>query len=412
MPQYRAYIAPASGSPYTDRIEAPSVAALRAIIEARGDFLLEHKEQQSVTRVRRLRLKPEVQIQLFDLLSMQLGAGVVTEAALFSLKDEIPDTNARAVLRGIHASVTVSKNSLSAAFAEYPRSFPGSVVSTIAAGEEQGMTGLSKRFADLRDALLFRLGIRQMTAKATAYPIFIICFATGVVIFLLIKLVPQLKELLDSLNTELPWSTRAVVDASAFAQNHWLAVVLSLVASFVLWKISRAIPTSALWLDRLLLAVPLVGGIYKALVTAEVAKNYRALYLAGLPPARNFTACSEIVRNRAVRASLIRARRLIENGSLAVKDQEVPIITEALRSTGYFPSLALTIIKTGELLGGEGLAQALEKVSDHYNREAHGRIARFFAIFDKALFIFIGALVGFVLLSMFQPIASAIRNIR
>ena len=153
----------------------------------------------------------------------------------------------------------------------------------------------------------------------------------------------------------------------------------------------------------------MAGSIFRALVTAEIAKTYRALYSAGASATDSLAACAAVVPNRALRVALLRARRALETGELTADKPDHPAITEALRSTGYLPELALTIIGTGEVSGG--LARALDHVAEHYAQSAQEQIAVFFALFDKLLMLVLIFTVGLVILGIWQPIMTAAQNI-
>lgn len=411
MPVFRASIIAADGRSYAANIDAPSLASLREIIRGRGEFLVSAAPRQSAKRTRNTKLDQKTLIQIFNLLAMQLSAGTGAVDAVAALKEEFPDRNARAVLREIYNALSASKATIAAAFGQFPRSFPAGMVATIAAGEQLGGEGLAERFADLRDYLKFRLRIRKTAVRATRYPAFLTLFAVSLAGFFVGKLVPQFKELFQALNTPLPAITRALLALSDQVTADWPLIATVLVAVVGAWIGARRIPTTAFRLDQLFLRLPHLGGIYTALVTAEVAKNFRALYTAGQPTTQTIRACAAIVTNRAVKASLIRAARLIETASIALPDgDQSQIITEALRSTGYFPTLALTVIKTGERAGK--LADALENVATHYAEEASERIDVFFGVFQMTLFGLVAAFVGGGLVAFFIPIFTAVQHIK
>jgi type II secretory pathway component PulF len=410
MPAYRTRCVTQGGQFFAQEFDAPNVAALRAAVESRGAFLIGHTELKPGSGGRRAKLSMATLVQLFDLLAMQLGAGVPAEVAVAKLKDEFPDRIARKILRGVHAELSRSTASLSGALAKYPRSFPDGLIAAIRVGEESGGAALAARFEDLRDQIAFRIQIRKTAAKAVAYPIFILCFASCVIGLLMVKLVPNIKLLLDSLNVPLPEITRLVLGFSVFVQSHWRLILIAVGAGLAFFRVCRLAPVSGTLIDRLLLRLPLVGGIFKALVTAEVAKNYRALYAAGADAGSTFAACAAVVRNRALRAALLRSRTLVESGIVTAGKPDAPAITEALRATGYLPELALTIIGTGESSGS--LSQALENVARHYSTKAQERIQVFFAVFDKAVMLALIAAVGAVVIGMWMPIMTAAENFR
>jgi type II secretory pathway component PulF len=409
MPTYRTKCVTQGGQFFAQEFEASNAATLRAAVESRGAFLIRHAEVKPGTGVLRAKLSLATLVQLFDLLAMQLGAGVPAEVAVAKLKDEFPDRIARKILSGVHAELSRSTASLSGALAKYPRSFPDGIIAAIRVGEESGGAALAARFADLRDQIAFRIQIRKTAARAVAYPIFILCFAGCVIGLLMVKLVPNIKLLLDSLNVPLPGITRLVLGVSLFVQLHWSLMLLFVAAALVAFRICRFASFTGTLIDRLLLHLPLVGGIFKALVTAEVAKNYRALYAAGTDAGSTFSACAGVVRNRALRNALLRSRTLLESGIVTAGNPEAPAITEALRATGYLPELALTIIGTGESSGS--LIQALENVARHYSTHAQERIQVLFAIFDKVVMLALIAVVGVVVIGMWMPIMTAAQNL-
>jgi type II secretory pathway component PulF len=409
MPIYRTRCVTQGGQFFAQEFDAPSVQELRASVEARGAFLIQQTEIKASAYASRKKLTLATLVQLFDLLAMQLGAGVPAELAVAKLKDEFPDRTARVILRGVHAELASSTASLSGAFAKFPRSFPEGLVAAVRVGEESGGAALAARFEDLRDQLAFRILIRKTAAKAVAYPIFILTFASCVIGLLMVKLVPNIKVLLDSLNVPLPAITRLILNCSGFVEAHWPVILVAGGLTVIGLRTVRSAPVLGTAIDRLFLRLPLVGGVFQALVTAEVAKNYRALYVAGADAGSTFAACAGVVRNRALRAALLRSRTLLESGIVTAGNPDAPAITEALRATGYFPELALTIIGTGETSGG--LVRALDNVAKHYSTKAQERIQTLFAVFDKVVMLALIATVGAVVIGMWMPIMTAAQNI-
>jgi type II secretory pathway component PulF len=410
MPTYRARCVTQGGQFFVQEFDAPNPSVLRAAVESRGAFLIGHSEVKPGAGIFRAKLSMATLVQLFDLLAMQLGAGVPAEVAVSKLKDEFPDRIARKILRGVHAELSRSTASLSGALAKYPRSFPEGLIAAIRVGEDSGGAALAARFKDLRDQIAFRIQIRKNAARAVAYPVFILCFAGCVIGLLMVKLVPNIKLLLDSLNVPLPGITRLVLGVSIFVQLHWRLLLVGAAAALAAFRLCRLASIPGTLIDRLVLRLPIVGGIFKALVTAEVAKNYRALYAAGADAGSTFAACAAVVRNRALRAALLRSRTLLESGIVTAGNPDAPAITEALRATGYLPELALTIIGTGESSGS--LTQALDSVAQHYSVKAQERIEVLFAVFDKAVMLALIAVVGVIVIGMWMPIMTATQNFR
>ena len=108
MPAYRTKCVTQGGQFFAQEFHAPNVEALRAAVESRGAFLIRYAEVKAGAGARRAKLSMATLVQLFDLLAMQLGAGVPAEVAVAKLKDEFPDRVARKILRGVHAELSRS----------------------------------------------------------------------------------------------------------------------------------------------------------------------------------------------------------------------------------------------------------------------------------------------------------------
>lgn len=409
MPVYECTIISSAGQQYVQKLDAANVAALRSLIDGRREFLIAQRELKEFARARRTKLRPKTLVQLYHLIGMLMKSGVLAQDAIARLKEDFPDPAARRVLAGIHANLSVARETLSGAMAQYPRSFPESVIGTVRVGEENGKEKLAERFEDLRDQVAFEIGLRKTTMRAVAYPAFVMTFASAVVVFVMVKVVPQFLELLNNLNTQMPAPTRFLVGVSAFFRAYYIPGLILLGMIVTAWLVCRRLPSPALAIDRLLLRTPFIGAVLQALTTAAVAKHYRAMYSAGVPAGPTLTACAGAVSNRAVRAALLRAQHFLESGVLTAKRPDAPAITEALRSTGYFPPLALTIIGTGEPVGS--LDVALESVAKHYAQEAAERIEVFFAVFNKILFLAVLVVCGWVAVSIYLPIITASQSL-
>jgi len=415
VPLYRTTLLTAGGRRLSEIIPAPNRESLDALVRSRGAFVMKAVEAAPHSRLRGVRLPEEHVIEIYNLLAMVLHPGILTEEAIATLKRDYPDRRARAMLAEIHAALVVSKDSISQAFAQFPRTFPPSAIASIAAGELQGVAGLARRFAGLRDLAQFKRAIRGKFIRMSAYPALLLAIAGGLLAFLLTGLFPKLAALLEALNSELPAITRGVIRVSSLLQAHGPELIAGLLAGLVGLRLAYLVPALALRLDGLVLRLPLAGTIYRYLLTAELAKNYAALYAAGEQTVEIFRSCAAISANRAVRASLHAAREQIETSVShppvgAAADHDALPIAAAFASTGCLPPLAITLIRSGERTGS--LTEALNQVAGHYAQAASASTDRALAVFEKALFLIIAALVGTVVIAMLQPLFSLMRSLR
>lgn len=401
MPTFLVTAITGEGRSVSQTVTGANEADVRAQMRAKGLFPTKIKEPLA-SRFSRGSLKASNQevCHLFEQLELQLAEGVLPEQAIAALKDEFPSTRIRTILREVHAALASSKSNLPQAFALFPRTFPPDVITIIEAGQSAGSAALAVRFGDLRDRLQFNQEVRRTIMGAVAYPAFVFFLASLLIVFLLGNVFPKMIDLLFSLGTTLPPLTLAVMGVSRFFQHHfWLILLTVACAPFVIIALRR-IPKVAYAMDRWMLRAPLLGDIYRSLVTALVAKNYRSLYVVGMPSPEALDLCTRMVGNRAVQENVRHVKREVLAGkSLGV----------AFRKSGYFPSMACMTIATGETAGR--LEVALNRVASFYEKDAKRKIEMSVGVLKPMVVIGAVAIVGVVLLSFFLPLISILQNI-
>lgn len=408
MPKYTANCThKTTGAKFRLTIDAANVIELREAVAQHSGLLVDYRETKSRAFARTPGIKQADVAKIFNLLAIQMDNAIVSKDAIGNLMNEYPSRKVRTVLAGIHRDLESSSCSLAEALAKYPKIFPPYMTSIIEVGDSQGAENLGQRFRDIRDQILFRLEIRKSTMRATAYPFFMMFAASGVLTFFMLRVIPMMKALLEALNVPLPFITRAMLGASDFFVAAWPFCLAGVILLAVAFFFARRIPTTAYFIDAFYLRLPMIGTILKWLAVASVAKIYNAQYRGESPPSEIMRACASTTRNHALRRKLAIAAEYIENSKQLTDNPDNPVISEAFASTGYFPEMALTILRTGERTGGIGLSRALTSVSDEYSILASDRVKTLIKIFSGALACFIFCFVGFLALSIWIPITSA-----
>ncbi|MGH7997747.1 MAG: type II secretion system F family protein [Opitutaceae bacterium] len=345
-------------------------------------------------RLARTRLRPTQAVLLFRQMEMLLGAGILLSDALASLEQRFPDARARRILRQVRAEVVSARCRLSTALGKFPRSFPTAVLAVVAAGEEAGSLALAERFADLADRLAYEASHRRELRRACAYPAVSVGLALALLAFLLKVTLPRLEELLRSLGGTLPPLTRAVIALAASARSGLPIAAAGAVAGAGLLFALRRWPGTRRPVDRWLLGLPIGGPIYREMSVALFCKIYRSLYLAGQTAPEILEACVALTGNEGFRAGLRCARAEIA--------QRGATLSGALEHTGLFPPIAILALETGEQSGR--LAEAMERVSVHFQARARNRLETALAALNPALTLAVVAGAGVILIAFFQAL--------
>jgi type IV pilus assembly protein PilC len=200
----------------------------------------------------------------------------------------------------------------------------------------------------------------------------------------------------------IPLQTRILLAVSGFFVNYWWAVIA---APFVAWgalKIAiRTNPNVAHAVDHYKITMPLVGPILRKIIMSRFASSFAMMYSSGITVLDSIRSCEEIVGNLPLERALRRAGREIAEGKN---------LTAAFHDLGLFPPLVIRMLRIGENTGK--LDTALLNVSYFYNREVRESIGKLQAMIEPALTVVLGAILGWVMLSVLGPVYDAISKMK
>ena len=346
--------------------------------------------------------RPLPRRELIDLcfhLEQLYRAGVPLQDGLGDLRDTLEQPRGRQAAAAL-AEAVAGGQSLSQAMAAQGRTFPSLAVNLVGAGEASGR--LAEVLASLGETLKWEDELAAHTRHALTYPAFVAVVVLAATAFLMVYLVPQLKQFVRGMGQALPLQTRALFAVSDLLARHWPALLflspLLLALATALWRTSPRLRLAA---DGALLRLPLIGGLLLKLALSRFAATFALLYGAGIPVLEGLGITRNVVGNRAVRQALARAEAHIAQGSG---------IAVAFAHTGLFPPLVLRMLRIGEQTGG--LDRALANVGYFYTRDVRDGAARLQSLVEPALTLILGALLGWVMLAVLGPVYDTLGRIK
>ena len=318
-------------------------------------------------------------------------AGVPILDALRDLRDSVNNPRFREVISSVIEDIEGGKT-LSQALAAFPSIFAPVFTSLIAAGEEGGM--LPEVLRRLTESLKWQDELASHTRKIIMYPAFVGTVIIGVIVFLMVYLVPQLVGFIQNMGEDIPGHTRALIFVSALITNYWYILLVTPFAVFFSLRYWARHSTNGRYhMDRAKLRLPPVGPIYQKIILARFTSNFALLYHAGVTVLDCIRMGESLVGNSVVAEALQRVRRQISEGVG---------LTTSFENTGLFPPLVVRMLKVGE--GSGALDTALENVSYFYNRDVRESIERVQMLIEPTLTVVLGAMLGWVMLSVLGPI--------
>jgi type IV pilus assembly protein PilC len=326
-------------------------------------------------------------------------AGVPLVEGLTDLRDSIENPRFREVVSGLIESIQGGQN-LSQALADYPNVFGRVFVSLVRSGEATGK--LASVLQSLSESLKWEDELAAQTKKLAMYPAFVGGIVLIVTFFLMIYLVPQMVGFIRNMGQDVPLQTRILMAVSSFFVGYWWAI---LAAPFVAWfglKLAiRTNPAVEYAVDRYKISMPVIGPILRKIILSRFASSFAMMYSSGITVLDAIRSCEEIVGNRPLERALRKAGQQIAEGKG---------LTAAFQDLSLFPPLVIRMMRIGEATGK--LDTALLNVSYFYNREVRESIAKVQAMIEPLLTVVLGAILGWVMLSVLGPVYDAISKMK
>jgi general secretion pathway protein F len=322
-------------------------------------------------------------------LATLVGAGIPLVSALRALSEQVENARLKSVLGQVRDRVNEG-----AALADAMSTsgiFPDLYVGMVRAGEAGG--ALETVLGRLADYLESQVRLRNKVSSIVIYPAMMFLFACVVVGILVTVVLPQITELLSSLNQPLPFYTRWIIAGSHFTRDFWwvmIAVAIALAFAF-----RAAVGTErgrASW-DRFKLRVPVVGRLIRMLAISRFSRTLSTLLSGGLPITRALQTAAEVTANTVLSAAIDAARTSITEGAS---------VAAPLRASGEFPPMVTHMIEVGEQSGE--LESMLAKVSDTYEEQVETTVTRLTALLEPILILVMVGIVLVIILATLVPL--------
>jgi type IV pilus assembly protein PilC len=380
-----------SGRLVQGSLPAPDESALREELRAQGLFLVQAKRPRQRELGFSFRGIPRKELILFTFqLQTVVSSGVPILSGLQDMAGQVSSRRFRDVILGVKTAVEQGAT-LSQALARYPNVFPTSYVKMIEAGETSGR--LDETLDRLLNLLEWSEDLRAQVRQMVTYPSIVLTALAGLVVLLLTFVVPRFQKVLGTLNTELPLITKILVGMSAFLIHHALLLGAGLAALVAGFLLLRRIPSVRLYLDSLLLRLPVVGPLILGINANQVVHFLAGFVEAGVPINTALELLAGIVANRRLSLSLRIAKDRVMDGEM---------LAPAFASTGIFPPLVERMLAIGEQTGR--LAPALRKAQSYYDREIPRKVKRVFDLMGPITTVLLGVVLLVVILAVLLPI--------
>jgi len=331
-------------------------------------------------------------------LSSMILTGLTLIESLELLKKQADKPKMKKMLEDIISDVSEGK-ALSQALGNHKDVFSPVYISLITAAEEGGL--LDKVLARLADNLEKSDDMKKKVRSALFYPGIIISGVLIVIILMNIFVIPQLGDLYESLDLELPLTTKIVVTSSNLTRTFLPVFIIGIIGGVVFLK--RYIKTEAgiKIVDKLKLKLPVFGEIVKLSSFDEINRTLSLLVSSGSSLISAIKISADVSGNYYYKLALLDTANLVEKGaglSIALENQKV------------FPALMIQMVKVGEATGK--IDESLLKVSEYFERDLELKVKNLTTAIEPILIIVLGVSVAFLIISVITPIYGLISQIQ
>jgi type IV pilus assembly protein PilC len=319
-------------------------------------------------------------------LSVFVRAGIPILEALGTIREETKDKVFGRVLDDMIESLTAG-TTLTSAIRQHADAFPPYYIGILETAELTGQ--LDVALVRLSTYIERDLEAKRKVLSALTYPAIVAGFSLVVVAVLVGFVLPRFKTFFESLNAQLPLPTRILLGLTSWITNWWFvpagALVIFMLLLLWMWQSSRGRGLR----DRILLRIPVLGDLLRHAVLERFCRVLNSMVATGVPLPDALAVTAGAVNNRVYEAGILDARAAMMRGQG---------LADPLAATNLFPASANQMLRVGEATGS--LDEQLGIAADYFERELDYRIKRFTNVFEPAVILFVGVVVGFVAIAL------------
>ncbi|GHT24101.1 type II secretion system F domain protein [Planctomycetales bacterium] len=439
MPQYRFEAIDPKGQEIKDIIEAATEEEAQATIRQMGYHVTKisvHKDRKAKTAKKGPQGKTFAlggvgakQLTTFTRqLSILQDAGLPILRSLNILKNQAKPGALRNCLINTVYEIE-GGSSLSEAMAKSPRVFDRLFINMIKAGEAGGaLETILQRLADFLEA---SQRLRQRIKSAMVYPICVVLFAIGILVFILLFIVPSFKKIFDDFNMTLPTPTAILISTSNIIVDYWYLLPLIPFSIWLLVKLATSFEFGRFGWHLFLLKCPVFGPLVEKTTVARSTRTLGTLVTSGVPILESLQITKDASNNAVFERMYQKVLEAIRDGDTIANPMKnfstPPFHFGALLFFAFFgvgigvlyyllklrgrilDDMVVNMVDVGEETGE--LDTMLYKVADVYDQEVEAATEALLSMIEPLLIMFLGGMVGFIVVALFMPLIKLITDL-
>jgi type IV pilus assembly protein PilC len=401
-----------AGAATAGEVEAESKAQVTEQLRQRGLIVLDVTEKSQPLKLEELmRRWKGVDMRELAVFSRQfatlVASGMPMLRTLHTLEEQTKDEMIKEAVGGLRADVEAG-STLEQAMERHPKVFDRLFRAMVRSGEESG------RLEEALDRIAFQVekadALRRQVKSALMYPALVFSFAIVVLIAIVMFVIPVFAKIFKELEEEnpeekgggLPAPTELCVQASNLLTHYWFILLpLLILAFFGFFKWKKTERGKEAW-DRFVLRIPFkIGDVIQKVALARWSRTFSGSVSAGVPMLQAIKLTGETAGNIVVEQSMEDVYASVKRGGS---------IAAPIEGNAIFPPMVGHMVAVGEETGQ--LETMLTKIADFYETEVDAKVKALTALIEPLMIVFVGGMVGFIVISMYLPMFSIYEKIR
>ncbi|MCA9576566.1 MAG: type II secretion system F family protein, partial [Myxococcales bacterium] len=287
------------------------------------------------------------------------------------------------------------------ALREHPKVFDDLFVNLIQAGEVGGiLDAILRRLAVYIEK---RVKLQRQVRSALVYPSAVLVIAFAVIAIMLQFVIPTFQDMFRQFGSEdgLPWLTQKIIGFSNWFRGNVIWLILGIIAISTSISYSYKTPGGKRFWHKTMITVPVLGPVMRKIAVARFTRTMGTLLSSGVPILDAMAIVARASGNVIVEEAINKTASQVREGRT---------MSEPLMETAVFPSMVVQMIAVGEQTGA--LDTMLNKIADFYEEEVDVAVAGLMSLIEPFMMVFIGGIVGTILIGMYLPIFTIADNIQ
>jgi type IV pilus assembly protein PilC len=399
------------GATSAGELEADSKAAVTEQLRQRGLIVLDVSEKSSPVNIedlfKRMKGADMRELAIFSRqFATLIASGMPMLRTLNTLEEQTRDEQIREATAGLRGDVEAG-SSLEQGMERYPKVFDRLFRAMVRSGEQSG------RLDEAMDRIAFQVekadALKRQVKSAMMYPALVFGFAVVVLVAIVAFVIPIFAKVFEEMAednpgeaTGLPMPTQLCVDASHALTGYWFVIVPSLVLAFVVFfKWKKTERGNELW-DRFKLKLPAkIGDVIQKVALARWSRTFSGAVSSGVPMLQAIKLTGDTAGNVVIEQAMEDVYASVKRGGT---------LAGPIESNAIFPPMVGHMVAVGEETGQ--LEHMLGKVADFYEAEVDAKVKALTALIEPLMIVFVGGIVGFIVVAMYLPMFSIYENIR